>query len=183
MKYRILIAMVAALLAGCASNTIGPERDINDPTSSLVFAYVDMKDAPTSIGHASLRQAAPKGEEGYWGMTVEDGMLFSQYIPTGSFQLEQFGGSGFWAGDVRYSFPTYGRNETAISIKKPGIHFLGAFQYKKVKTGFFEQGKFDVERVSSPSETELLTRILGMKWVKGTQWEGRIRNRLAELRK
>ena len=41
------MSSLALLLAGCASNTIGPERDLNDPTNSLVFTYMDMQDVPT----------------------------------------------------------------------------------------------------------------------------------------
>lgn len=32
------ILLIAAMLTGCASGTIGPERDINDPTNSKALA-------------------------------------------------------------------------------------------------------------------------------------------------
>ncbi len=70
-----------------------------------------------------------------------------------------------------------------MRIQKPGIYFMGAYRYTKVKTGFFEGNKFAIERVKSPSEAELLQRIQKEDWVKGTQWEARIRNRLSELGK
>jgi outer membrane biogenesis lipoprotein LolB len=49
MRHRIwLIGLIAsALLTGCGSS--GPKRDINDPTNSLVFGYIDMDDAPTGV--------------------------------------------------------------------------------------------------------------------------------------
>ena len=50
--------------------------------------------------------------------------------------------------------------ETTARIEKPGIYFLGAYKYKSVSTGMFEQSKFAIERVSSPSEGELL-RVVG----------------------
>ena len=180
---RFLCALfAAALLTACGSSSIGPGRDINDPTNSLVFAYVDMSEAPTKIDGASLK---PQGEEGYWHMNVaEDGQLLSQpYLPPGSYQLSQLEGSGFFAGNNVYRFPAYGRNETAVRIQKPGIYFLGSYRYAKVKTGFFEGGKFAIERTNKPSELELLQRLEKEDWVKGTQWEARIRNRMAELRK
>lgn len=177
---RALAVLAVACLSACASNSIGPERDVNDPTNSLVFAYVDMDDAPTGIDSASLK---PQGEEGYWTMGVEDGLIFQEYLPAGAYQLASLSGSSFMHGEVVYNFPTYGRNQSSVRIQKPGIYFLGSYKYKEVKTGFFEADKFDLERVDSPSEPELLNRMLKQKWVKGTQWEARIRARLADLHK
>lgn len=179
---RLFLLATTALLVACGSTSIGPERDINDPSNSLVFAYVDMSDAPTKIDGASLK---PQGEPGYWHMNVaRDGQLLSQpYLPVGAYQMASLQGSGFWAGNNVYSFPTYGRNQTAVRIQKPGIYFMGAYRYVKVKTGMFEAGKFAIERVNTPSEAELLQRLQKEDWVKGTQWEARIRNRIAELAK
>lgn len=176
----MLVALLA--LTACGSKSIGPERDINDPTNSLAFAYVDMSDAPTKIDGASLK---PQGQEGYWHMNVaNDGQLLTQpYLPPGAYQLATLQGSGFFAGNNVYRFPTYGRNDTAIRIQKPGIFFMGAYRYVKVKTGFFEGGKFAIERVNTPTELELLQRVEKEDWVRGTQWEGRIRTRIAELRR
>ncbi len=179
---RLLVLASAAWLTACGSGAIGPERNINDPTNSLVFAYVDMSDAPTKIDGASLK---PQGEEGYWHMNVaKDGQLLTQpYLPPGAYQIATLEGSGFFAGNNVYRFPTYGRNETAVRIQKPGIYFMGAYRYVKVKTGVFEAGKFAIQRVKSPSELDLLQRVQKEDWVKGTQWEARLRNRIAELQK
>ena len=174
------VFLAAMFLAGCASDTIGPTRDLNDPTNSLVFVYVDMSDAPTNIDDATLK---PQGEEGYWHLVVEDGLMYQRYLPNGAYQFSRLAGSSFLHGDVLYDFPTYGQNASAISIQKPGIYFLGSFKYKEVKTGFFEAGKFDIERVDSPTELELLNRLLKEDWVKGSQWEARLRARIAELGK
>jgi hypothetical protein len=46
----------------------------------------------------------------------------------------------------------------------------------------FEGGKFDIERVDSPTEAELLQRILDDKEIKGSAWEEKIRQRLARLK-
>lgn len=174
------VFLAALFLTGCASDTIGPTRDLNDPTNSLVFLYVDMGDAPTGIDDATLK---PQGEEGYWHLTVEDGLMYQRYLPNGSYQLSRLAGSSFLHGEVLYDFPAYGQNASAIRIQKPGVYFLGAFKYKEVKTGFFEAGKFDIERADSPTELELLNRMLKEDWVKGSQWDARIRARIAELGK
>lgn len=174
------LLLAALTVAGCASDSIGPERDLNDPTNSLVFAYIDMGDAPTSVDEASLK---PQGEEGYWHMGVDDGLLYQAHLPVGSYQLATLSGSSFLHGEVEYDFAAYGRNASAVRIEKPGIYFLGSFRYKEVKTGFFEADKFDIERADTPTELELLNRIMKLDWVKGSQWEKKIQARIAELKK
>lgn len=167
-------------LAGCASR--GPERSIDDPTNSLVFGYVDMEDAPTSIQRATLMQLAPPTEYPYWHMTVRDGLFFNEYIAPGSWQLTSFAGSGFFRGKHEYQFPRQ-NNQTALRIDKPGIYFLGSFKYKEEKSGFFENGKFSMQKVTRPTEAELLKRILEEDGeIKGSVWEAKIRQRLARLK-
>lgn len=180
MRSFILLSTIL-LLQACAS--YGPTRSIDDPSSSLVFAFINMENAPTSVSYADLHQVAPKAETGYWGMSEEDGLLYNQYLPNGSYQISHFGGSSFMTGEYRYSFPAYGRNETALRIEKPGIYFMGSYAYQEVDTGFFEQGKFDMKPIESPDEKALLKKLLKLDWVKGTQWEARIQSKLSELSK
>ncbi len=171
---------VLALLVGCASS--GHGRNINDPNNSLVFGYVDMSDAPTRVNGASIMQVSPPTDKPYWGTDVRDGLFFTYYLPPGSYKLASLSGSSFWKGDYRYNFPRQGA-DTAVRIVKPGIYFLGAYKYKDVKTGFFEAGKFNMERVNSPTEAELLRRVLDEAEIKGSAWEAKIRQRLAQLGK
>jgi hypothetical protein len=173
-----LIAIVLA--AGCASG--GPERDINDPTNSLVFGYIDMKDAPTGVDYASLMQVAPPTNAPYWSLGVNKGLFFQSHLPPGSYQLSSFGGSGFFSGQHRYNFPRQG-NQTALRISKPGIYYLGSFKYKTEKSGMFEQGKFSIEKIDKPTEAELLKRILEeSRDVAKSAWADKIRARLAHLK-
>lgn len=101
----VLGFITLGILAGCAS---GPTRDINDPTNSLVFGYIDMSDAPTNVSHAWLRQVAPPNDKPYWGLGVQKGIFYNSYLPPGSYQLSSFGGSSFWQGEHRYNFPRQG---------------------------------------------------------------------------
>jgi hypothetical protein len=183
MKRRIWLVLgliTLGLLAGCGSS--GPVRDIKDPTNSLVFGYIDMDEAPTGISSASIMQIAPPTETPYWDLGVSNGLFYNSYLPPGSYQLSSFYGSGFFAGEHRYSFPRQG-NETALRITKPGIYFLGSFKYKKVKSGMFEQGKFAIEKISKPTEADLLKRILEENnEIKNSPWGNKIRARLAQLK-
>ena len=181
MKYRkvfLLGLITLGLLGGCASTG----RDVNDPTNSLVFGYIDMDDAPTSVDSASLRQLGLPSDKSYWGMSVKDGLFYNAYLPPGSYQLDSFSGSGFFAGEHEYNLPRQG-NETALRISKPGIYFLGSFKYKKVETGFFGQGKFSIEVMDKPTEAELLQRILDKDSdARKSAWGDKIRARLAQLK-
>lgn len=181
---RIWVALttvaVLGLVAACGSS--GPQRDINDASNSLVFGYIDMGEAPTKISGATIMQVAPPTDKPYWGMGVRNGLLYNYHLPPGSYQIASITGSSFWRGDYRYNFPRQG-NEQAVRIGKPGIYFLGSYRYKGVKTGFFEGGKFDIERVNTPTEAELLRRILEEdSAVKGSAWEAKIRQRLSQLK-
>jgi len=182
MTHRTWLILVATfgLLVGCAGGE--PGRDINDPTNSLVFGYIDMEDAPTKVSNAWLVQVSPPSDAPYWGMGVTKGMFYNSYLPPGSYQLSKVGGSGFFAGQHEYTFPRQG-NETALRITKPGIYFLGSYKYKSVKTGFFEQGKFKIEKINKPTEAELLKRLLEEDSdLKKSSWGDKIRARLSKLK-
>jgi hypothetical protein len=180
-RFWLVPALIAfGLVAGCGSS--GPQRDINDASNSLVFGHIDMADAPTKISGATILQVAPPTDKPYWGAGVNNGLFYNAYLPPGSYQLASITGSSFWRGDYRYNFPRQG-SETAVRITKPGIYYLGSWRYKGVKTGFFEGGKFDIERVNTPTEAQLLQRILDESPdIKGSAWEERIRQRLRQLK-
>ena len=185
MKHRILLATglltLSFLLAGCGSS--GPVRDINDPTNSLVFGYVDMDEAATSVDAAWMQQIAPPSETPYWSMGVKNGLFYQSRLPPGSYQMSNFYGSGFFAGENRYNFPRQG-NETSMRISKPDIYFIGSFKYRKIKTSIFEQDKFAIEKINKPSEAELLKRILDENNdIRESAWGEKIRARLAQLKK
>ena len=177
----IALAIAVSLLAGCAGG--GHGRDINDPSNSLVFGYVDMADAPTKISGAQIMQVAPPTDKPYWGTDVREGMFYTYYLPPGSYKLATLHGSSFLRGEYRYSFPRQG-GEQGVRIDKPGIYFLGAYKYQNVRTGMFEQSKFDIERVKTPSEADLLQRLLDTDpEIKNSVWAEKIRARIARLKK
>lgn len=172
--------LALGILVGCASG--GHGRSINDSSNSLVFGYVDMAGAPTKIEGASIMQVSPPTNKPYWGTDVRNGLFYTYYLPPGSYKLASLSGSSFWKGNYRYTFPRQGSDQ-AVRISEPGIYFLGSYKYTTVKSGFFEPGKFDIERVDSPTEAELLQKILDEdREIKGSAWEEKIRRRLAELR-
>jgi hypothetical protein len=140
---------------------------------------------------------APPTESPYWSMGIDKGLFYNPFVQPGSYQLSSFAGSSLSRGSYEYHFSRQGRNETAVRIQKPGIYFLGSHKYVQVRKGsMFKQAKFSIERVSEPSEAELLRRILedtmkiqkaknyeGPRKIKveDTRWAALIRARLQEL--
>ena len=87
--------------------------------------------------------------------------------------------------EYTYDFGTRGRNDTAIRIDKPGVYFMGAYKYVNIRTGWFEQDKFKMERTQTPSERELLAQlatILQEDYPQYTRQIAMVRQRLAQLR-
>ena len=158
MKFlRSLALLAVALLAACGGTA--PVAS-DDETLSLVFGYFDMGDAPTKVNWVGLKQYGGK-DAGTYNLAVKDGLFFHIGIEPGSYQVDKFGGSAFLRGDYVYNFGSKGRNTTAIRIQKPGVYFLGAHRYvNHAGKGFFAPDKFDMEPAKSPSEKDLLQRVI-----------------------
>ncbi len=171
------------LLAACASST---PVDPNDTTRSVVYGYIDMEDAPSSLGWVTIREYS--GDERGFSAAVDDGVFYHLGIPPGPFQVDSFGRSATWWSNTNYSyeFGSDGRNQTAVRIKRPGLYFVGAYRYVSVNTGWFEQGKFEMQRTKRPSEHEILTKVLEHMEEENPEYVRQIamvRGRLAQLAK
>ena len=185
---RLLLAFCAAILAsvtGCATLDLRePEKD----NVSLVFGYLDMSEAPGDLQWIDLKQLRPVTDKPYYHCAVEDGMFWNQYIPSGSFKVSDFGGmSGLDLGilylfgsEVEYSFGNQGRGKMDPVIERPGLYYVGSYRVKITKRGFFTNSEYDIEPLESPSEKELLERLL--VHAKDTSWRERILARLEELK-
>jgi hypothetical protein len=155
--FRGLALVLTFVVAGCGGTS---PVSSNDETLSLVFGYFDMADAPTKVRWVGLKQYGGK-EAGTYQLAVEDGLFLHIGIEPGSYQVDKFGGSGFLRGDYVYNFGGKGRNTTAIRIQKPGVYFLGAHRYvNHAGKGLFAPDKFEMAPAKSPTEKELLQRVI-----------------------
>ncbi|WP_019139984.1 hypothetical protein [Noviherbaspirillum massiliense] len=156
-KWRIALVSFIIVLAGCA----GPAVDPKDETLSLVYGYVDMTDAPSSLEWVSIKKYG--GQAGWYNVPAKDGLFWHIGIEPGAYQVEKFGGRGgsfLTRRDHEYLFGTKGRNETAIRIQTPGVFFMGAYKYVDHAGGFWKQGQFEMKALKAPSEKELLQRLI-----------------------
>jgi hypothetical protein len=177
-----LLGFLVLLVAGCATST---PVDPKDPSLSLVYGYIDMADAPSSLGWVRIKLYDGKNQ-GY-SAAVQKGLFFHVGVEPGPYQVERFGRhtTFFSNTEYTYDFGTRRRNETAIKIDKPGVYFMGAYKYVDIPTGWFEQDKFKMERTKTPSERELLAKlaiILQDDYPQYTRQIAMVRQRLAQLR-
>ncbi|HEX6843202.1 MAG TPA: hypothetical protein VF113_16835 [Stellaceae bacterium] len=176
-----LLGLVALLIASCATSSVDPK----DPNLSLVYGYIDMEDAPSSLGWVRIKLYDGKNQ-GY-SAAVKKGLFFHIGVEPGPYQVERFGRhtTFFSNTEYTYDFGTRGRNDTAVRIDKPGVYFMGAYKYVEIRTGWFEQNKFKMERTQTPSERELLARlatVLQDDYPQYTRQIAMVRQRLAQLR-
>ncbi|HEX9392651.1 MAG TPA: hypothetical protein VF928_15175 [Usitatibacteraceae bacterium] len=185
---RLLLISIFIFVAGCASEPRQlTQAELEDPNRSIVFGYFDMQDASTKLDEVSIKQYSSSPL--YFSAGIKDGMFFRFYLLPGSYQVDTFtGASGIFGGDTtRYHYGSEGRNDTAIHIQKPGVYFLGAYRYVKHDQGWFKNDKFEMKPIQSPSERELLQKLIVIVEGYGNSVPTRmkldmLKKRLAELR-
>lgn len=173
---KLILALVlsVALLTGCGAHMFNPGEEAG---GSLVYGFIDMNDAPTGVDYVTMRQYLPKTEKPYWHAKGVDGIFWFDQFVNGSYQLVSFGGSGFFRGQYEYNMQEFSKNDTSLVISKSGLYYVGSYKYKKA--GSFFNPKFEIIKVDSPAERELLGKML--PYSKDTQWEAMIKKRMGEL--
>lgn len=163
LKAILVLSLAALLLGGCATwGSIDPK----DESCSLVFGYIDMKDAPSDLDWVSIKQYGDKPY--YYHAATEDSLFFHIGMEPGSYQVDQFGGAGgipyvrrvFTSTFYKYNFGSRGRNDTAIRIAKPGIYYMGAYKFIKHDGGLFKADKFEMEPLKTPTEKDILQKLI-----------------------
>ena len=163
---RIAAVLTLALLAGCASTRI---TDFTD--RSVGYGWVDIKDAaPNRISSIWVQQYRPRTDEPYYRTSFKEyknGILFwTSTLPVGSHKLDALKGQqclAIFCGNTLYTyrFGKQGDEVGAVVIKAPGVYHLGSLKLQDMKTGWFEEGKFEVlPAANAPSRRELLEEIL-----------------------
>lgn len=176
-----MLLLAGALLTGCGGLSKKVDKQV-DAKGTLVYGFIDMDEASTPLEHFWLRQAGPDPDKTCCALRTHDGAFYRENIKPGAYQFTEFGGSGtigsrmlYNANYFTYSFP---RQTGGFHVKEPGLHYMGAFKFKKA--GSFLNRKFDIEPIKSPSEKEVLEKIL--PYTEGTEWEARVRAHLKALK-
>jgi len=159
-----VILPAISLSSGCALFSKDDPVDPNDKSLSVIFGHFDMKDAPSwgGIDWVSVKQYKPK--QSWYSCGVEEGLFWHIGVHKGSsIQVEEFGRNTRWYSNAvyTYNFGGQGRNKTSKIIKKPGVYFLGSYKYKAIESdSFFKPDNFDMIKTRTPTEKQLLTKLL-----------------------
>ncbi len=145
-----------------------------DENVSLVFGYIDMSEATNYLGSLYMKRLSPSSADPFYGFICVDGMFYLGDIPPGIYKMYEFSG-----GNTIYSLPPQGKMPWDPVIEKPGLYYMGTYTYKNQPSGFFELGKFGFEKSDTPSEKELLEKLL--KYAGDTKWKAMIEKRIGEL--
>jgi hypothetical protein len=140
---------------------------------SFVFGFMDTKDYSSSLVWLSMKQVSPVTKEPYFGAAVDPKGYFWYYnVKRGSYRISSFaaqpGCLSFGPDTYDFIFPEYGDNSVLVKIDRPTVLFVGSYKVKKIKTGFFEEEKFQIGRTAQPTEKEVLGAILPK--VEKTPW-------------
>lgn len=148
--------------------------------TSIVFGYLDMTDAPSDLQSVTMKRM--RTETPPYLFHVKDGVFFQLDVAPGAYKFMRFGGSSFIKQTAYdYKFPAQGKGSLDLEVTKPGVYYVGSWRYKKIKSGFFTPGEFDLEPMQSPGEREVLEKVFAN--ASHEHWRKMIRARLAELKK
>jgi hypothetical protein len=146
---------VLALAACATAEQVNPKNT----GLSVLFGYIDSKDAPSKIDWVQVKQYGDRdqGQQGYYLIDFDrrTGVFFHIGIEVGNHQVNKFGND-----NTHYNWSSQGRNATALRIDKPGAYFVGAFKYVHHDQGLFKDDKFEMQPLRSPTEAEVLATVL-----------------------
>lgn len=173
-----LIILTLLITTGCASRPVLDEP--KGDQSSFVYGHIDMSEAPCKLSWVSMKRMKPKTKTPYYNFWIDDGTFFRINVPNGTYKFTEFGGSSGWKNTIyTFSFPKQGKGDLDRIIRKQGRYYVGSWKYKKVKTRFWQQGKYDLVKTKGPSEKEILLKIL--PYAKHPHWVKVIKRRLKQL--
>src|SRR5579872_3008902 len=130
------VATAVLFLGACGGGLSRQMEDPKDPDASLVYGYIDMTDGPCWLEWFNMHQIQPKVEKPYVNFRIDEGVFYAEYVPPGSFQLHELGGSGtFPHGNTSYNF-MFPKQGQGLRIEKPGLYYLGSFKMKDIGNFF-----------------------------------------------
>jgi hypothetical protein len=140
-----------------------------------------MTDAEPRLDWIRFQQLAPTPSDNKLSGRTKDGLFLLDNLASGSYQVYDFGGrgggllaKGYLYASYPLSFPvTRQSGFLRVTVGKPGVYFMGAYKYVNVRGNRVgTQYEYALETIASPSQRELLERLLQV--VRGTGWESHV---------
>lgn len=170
----ILVLLALTITTGCISRPA--LKKPKTPNESMIFGHVDMREAPGRFTGAVMKQIQPVAKQPYrTSWVVRHDFFLENGVPPGVYKMDNLRTLGGFQSSVVYvyEFPKTGRGQMDVKVTKPGLYYVGAWKFKKMKK------KFDIVPAESPSELEVLKRILPFS--KDVYWTSMIEKRILEL--
>lgn len=162
------IALLTLLLTGCIFPGGEQIKDFSD--RSVGYGWLDIDDVDANRLHAVvIYQYVPKSSEPYYHVAVkkfEGGYLYYSFaFAKGAYGTYSATGQQCFllCGNTiyTYDFGKQGGSTAKVRIEQPGVYNFGSYQLREIKTGFFEQDKFEaVAAKNAPSDAQMLQEIL-----------------------
>jgi len=182
-RIRAWVALGAAvLLVGCSH--AAKLETMESPQSAMVFGSVTADEPIRNVRmlefgkvYVTFASEPPKPQ------LLNNGMFDFENVPPGRYYVESIASA-----HNLYSFaPTADtdidqfKQEHLFTVKPGELYYLGSFRIKITKNaGTFSSGEMSLQRVKSPSEKDILKRMLRIG--KGSGWEPRIQARIDQLK-
>jgi len=154
----------------------------------MIFGHIDMGESTPYIRDVSFRTEPEKRVrvtlKRYFNdignvRVYKTGTFLAENIKPGKYKFQGFHTerSDYYMGEG---------NEYIFTVKPGQLYYLGSFKYSSVKSSrlklfFLGEGKFALEQVLKPNESDLLQEML--QYTKGTTWEKKILTRKNKLAK
>lgn len=177
MRFGLIMATLF-LIGGCASSPlVQPPANNNE---SLIFGYVDMRESRARLSGAVFKQISPPIE---WPFHISNIHRFTVFytqhgVQPGIYKMDNLRTIGGFQDSIVgvYDFPKSGKGEMDLKITKPGVYFVGSWKFKRL-----DGDKFDIERLNSPTELEVISQVL--PYAEDKYWKDMILARIEQLKK
>lgn len=139
-----------------------------------------MQESGRAFTGALFKQVNPPIEHPYIGSNIHQFQYFftQRGVQPGNYKMDELRTLGGFQNRVVtvYEFPKSEKGDLDVKVTKPGIYFVGSWKFKKLS-----RDKFDLEKLSSPTELEVLNEVL--EYAEDAYWKGLITQRINQLNK
>lgn len=168
----VAIVLIALSVSSCTLifKHSGGKKIASFEDRSIVYGWIDMTESGDRLSKAVMEQLQPVRKDKFYTMGIipheKNGyILYHVGMPKGTFKLSGFAGYDcmfafvFCDAGTIYDLPKQG-STGGVVIKNPGTYYLGSYQYKHVKTRFWEGGKYDLIEAKNPPAREAMLKAI-----------------------
>jgi len=168
----IIIAMLAAMIAGCGSASI---RQASGPSAAAAYGNITLPAG--NITKVMLYKVgavyAPPFKSPPQSHTYENGNFFFENLEPGKYFL-----MGFMSGNEAFYFNYRGMSDeefmkkVAIDVKRGSVMYVGSYEVTGIDRNFIRSDTFDIKRSKTPAKGTILKHLI--EAAQGTGWDKRL---------